>query len=110
MFNTDTTTVKEINFLDSQHIVSFTREAKTDNASVKDGILPAGSIFPANDATAEGVTYNDVDVSHGAQVVSVIVEGYINAKRLPVAPSAEAIAALKKITFSNVAAASTDGE
>lgn len=113
MFNGKTKTVQEINFLDSEKFISFTREVKSDAAGVVDGVLPAGSIYPANDATAQGITINDVDVSEGAQPVGVIVEGYINAKRLPVAPSAEAVKALAKITFSNYSAPAApvaDGE
>ncbi|MBA1395172.1 hypothetical protein EQ500_15085, partial [Lactobacillus sp. XV13L] len=59
-------------------------------------------VIPSNDDKAKAVTINDVDVSNGPQFVGGIVEGYINAKRLPVVPSADAIKALQKITFSNV--------
>lgn len=102
MFNSDIISAEDINFLDSEKFVSFTREVKKGATGAKDGILPAGSIYPANDATAEGVTIHDVDISHGANVVGVIVEGYINAGRLPVQPSAAAQTALKKITFSHL--------
>ncbi|MFT8412301.1 MAG: hypothetical protein ABF743_10220 [Schleiferilactobacillus perolens] len=95
-------TASEINFLDSEKFVSFTRQADSSAAGVVDGILPAGSIYPKNDATAVGVTINDVDVSHGSQPVGVIVEGYINASRLPAQPSSDAVTALKEIKFSNV--------
>lgn len=93
--------VEELNFLDSEKYVSFVQEVDQNTAGVVDGVLPAGSIVPANDATAKAVTINDVDVSHGTQMVGGIVDGFINAKRLPVTPSAAAITALKRITFSN---------
>ncbi len=93
--------VEEINFLDSEKYVSFVQEVDQNTSGVVNGVLPAGSIVPANDATAKAVTINDVDVSHGTQMVGGIVDGFINAKRLPVAPSAAAITALKRITFSN---------
>jgi hypothetical protein len=38
-------------------------------------------------------------------MVGVIVEGYLFGQRLPVAPTAEAITALKKITFTDTDAA-----
>jgi len=91
------TSVEEINFLKSQHFISFTQQADDTMAGVVDGVLPAGSIYPANDSTAIGVTINDVDVSKGAREVGVIVEGYIISDRLPVAPSADAIAAMTEI-------------
>lgn len=94
--------VSEINFLDSEKFVSFTRQVDKDTPGVKDGIVPAGTVFPKNDATAEGITINDVDVSNGPQAVGVIVEGYINAARLPLIPASDAVIAMKKITFSNV--------
>lgn len=93
---------EDIPFLESQLFVSFKQTVDKDTPGVKDGVLPAGSIIPSNDEKAKAVTINDVNVSHGPEFVGGIVEGYINAKRLPVAPSAEAIKALPKITFSNV--------
>ncbi|QHM59370.1 hypothetical protein C7M46_00013 [Pediococcus pentosaceus] len=94
--------VQEINFLDSEKFVSFTRQADSKMTGVVDGHLPAGTVYPSNDAKAVGITINDVDVSDGPQPVGVIVEGYVNAKRLPVAPSAEAITAMKEIKLSHV--------
>ena len=75
-------TASEINFLDSEKFVSFTHQADSSTTGVVNGVLPAGSIYPNNDATAIGVTINDVDVSEGPQPVGVIVEGYVNAARL----------------------------
>ena len=95
-------TASEINFLDSEKFVSLTQQADSSTTGVVNGVLPAGSIYPNNDATAIGVTINDVDVSEGPQPVGVIVEGYVNAARLPVKPVAAAITALKEIKFSHV--------
>ncbi|MEN2315211.1 hypothetical protein ABC653_07685 [Lacticaseibacillus paracasei] len=95
-------TASEINFLDREKFVSFTHQADSSTDGVVKGVLPAGSIYPKNDATAVGVTINDVDVSEGSQPVGVIVEGYVNAARLPVKPSTNAITALKEIKFSHV--------
>lgn len=84
----------ELNFLKSEHFVAFTDTANEDNAT--DGIVKAGTIVPANDATAKGVVFHDAEVG---QPVSVIVEGHIYADRLPEEPEATAIAALKDIAF-----------
>lgn len=64
---------------------------------VQDGdklIVPAGTVFPANDNTAIGVIYEPVDVTYGDHEGAVIVGGHLYGNRLPVAPAAEAITAM----------------
>ena len=61
--------------------------------------VKAGTIIPANNATAKGILVNDVYVGEGEQPGALIVEGYILKDRLPKAPTAEAITALKEIKF-----------
>ncbi|MDU0401112.1 hypothetical protein LMG8526HA_01998 [Lactococcus lactis] len=92
-------TYKEINFLKSQKFFIFTKQVDSKTTGVKNGVLPAGSIYPANDATAEGITINDVDVSKGAQPVGVIVDGHILIERLPVKPSDAAQTAMREVKF-----------
>lgn len=94
-----TQTVSEINFLKSAKFTSFTKQVDKDTKGVVNGILPAGSVYPANDATAEGITISDIDVTKGAQPIGVIVEGHILIERLPVAPTAAAKTAMKAIEF-----------
>ena len=65
-------------------------------------IIKAGTIFPANDATAEGIVFNDLDVTDFDANGAVIIHGFIKTAALPVAPSANAIAALKLVYFSKV--------
>jgi len=93
MYVSKKTHVEDINFLKSQHFISFTHQADENTEGVVKGILPAGSIFPANDHTAVGVTINSVDVSKGPRPVGVIVEGHILRDRLPqpVTPEAERV-------------------
>lgn len=86
------------NFLKSAHLISFTDTA-TKAMGDKNGILKAGTVFPANDATAKGIVYNDVDVSRGDRECAVIVEGYILEDRLPEAPAQLAKDAMKEIKF-----------
>lgn len=99
MYVKESIEVEEINFLKSQHFISYTYQADASSAGVSDGILPAGTVYPANDATAIGITINDVDVSNSSQPVGVIVEGHILFDRLLTPPSDAAIGALKNITF-----------
>ena len=64
---------------------------------VQDGnrlMVKAGTIFPVNDATAKGVLYTPVDVTHGDHAGSLMVAGYVYGNRLPVAPADTAKTAL----------------
>ena len=42
-----------------------------------------------NDNTAEGIVFEDVDVTNGDRVAAVIVAGRVYANRLPAQPSAD---------------------
>lgn len=42
-----------------------------------------GTVYPANDATAEGIVYEDVDVTTGAMPGSVVLNGVVYEDRLP---------------------------
>ncbi|MBD8037097.1 hypothetical protein H9635_10100 [Solibacillus sp. A46] len=93
---------ERINFLASSKVQAFTHEVSdTGVATDANGrkIVRAGTIYPANDATAKGIVYNDVDVTHGPQPGSLIVEAYILEERLPEAPTEEVKTALKEIKF-----------
>lgn len=45
--------------------------------------VPAGSIYPSNDGSAEGIVYEDVDVTSGDMPGSVVFKGSIYKDRLP---------------------------
>lgn len=83
----------------------------TANADGKK-IVPAGTIMgggvitdstklavPSNDANAEGVLFNDVDVTYGPAPGALTIHGFIDLAKLPAAPTEEAVTALKQITF-----------
>lgn len=92
----------QVNFLASARFQSFTTQVEqTGVESNEKGrkIVPSGTIYPANDATAKGILLNDVDVTEGPQPGALIVEAYILEARLPVAPAAEAKIALTEIKF-----------
>lgn len=58
-----------------------------------------GTIFPANDATAIGIVYEDVDVSTGAMPGSVVTKGEVITARLHTAPASAAKTALEALGF-----------
>lgn len=62
------------------------------------GVVPAGTIVPANDATATGILLHDVVLSENPNGTAVI-HGFIRAAKLPTEPTAAAKTALKQITF-----------
>ena len=73
----------------------------TGVAANEDGrkIVPRGTIYPANDATAQGVLVNDVDVTHGPQPGSLMDAGYVYKDRLPEEPAEAAVTALTHVVF-----------
>lgn len=67
-------------------------------------IIKAGTVYPANDATAVGVVFQDVDVTDGDASGALIVHGFIDATKMPAEPEATAQTALKQIKFYNLTA------
>lgn len=76
-------------------------QGSTGLATLVDGryVVKAGTIYPANDATAIGVVLNDYDVTDGDAMMAVVIHGFVKVAALPAIPSANAIGALKQITF-----------
>lgn len=60
-----------------------------------------GTVYPSNDNKAEGITYEDVDVTTGSMPGSVVLKGVVIESRLPVAIDSDAKTALlaKGFTF-----------
>lgn len=50
-------------------------------------------------SNAEGVLLNDTDVTLGPAPGALVIHGFIDRNKIPTAPAAEEIAALKQITF-----------
>lgn len=64
-----------------------------------DSIVPMGTIYPANDGTAEGIVYEDIDVSTGEMPGSVVLSGRVYTNRLPDELDSGAETALKAKGF-----------
>ena len=91
-----------VNFLKSANYQSFTTLVASAGVTADAKgrkIVKAGTILPANDATAKGILLTDVDVTEGSQPGALVVEGYVLEARLHTAPDAEAKTALKNIKF-----------
>ena len=86
MFYQNYKKVEQINWLASAKFQTFTYQIPEELGEVQeDGrkIVPSGTVFPANDETAIGIVFNDVDVTNGDAPGSVLVEGWIIEERLP---------------------------
>lgn len=83
------------NFMDSAvGVVCKTRQIP-QSMGVEDGngkTVFAGTVFPADDATAVGIVFQDVDVTDGDAIGSVMVAGRVLRERVTV--SDEAVAAM----------------
>lgn len=90
----------DIGILYNSHYVALPYDCTKLSALATNGIIPAGTIIPANDATAFGVLLHDVELADNPNG-TVVVDGFINVDNIPTAPTAAAIAALPKITFMN---------
>lgn len=93
---------------DDENVERKTRqmsEAKATTAANGGKYIPMGTVWPANDATAEGIVYEDVDVTNGDMPGSVVLRGTVYEDRLPVTIAAEAKTALETKGFLFVAKA-----
>lgn len=89
-------TGKEI--LYNAHYVAVPYDCTSLSSLATNGVIPAGTVIPANGATAFGVLLHDVTLAENPNG-TVVVDGFIRVNKMPTAPAAAAISALKKITF-----------
>ena len=95
-------------FLESERgVVRKTRQIEQAGATAReDGskYVPMGTVWPANDATAEGILYEDIDVTTGDMPGSVVLAGRVYEDRLPAAIAEVAKTALAGKGFVFIAA------
>lgn len=97
---TSKTVAGGVNILANDHYVAIPYDCSAIAGT--DGVVKAGTIIPANDATAIGVLLTDVVLGENPNG-TIVIHGFINKAKLPVAPATAAITALKGITFMPVA-------
>ena len=85
--------------LASDHYTTQSCTVTTAMGTSVDGrtIVKAGTVFPANDATALGLIVSDVDVTDGDAPAAYTDHGLVYSNRLPVAISGTAGPVLKGI-------------
>lgn len=97
-----TTGTTTINFLESEiGLITKTRQIPQSMGEV-DGsylIVKAGTVFPADDGTAEGIVFTDTDVTHGDCEGSVMVAGRVLAARVTASEEAKTALEAKGLYF-----------
>lgn len=77
------TTTAEILYNDHYVAIPYDCSAITANA---EGIIPAGTMIPANDATCKGVLLHDVKKADSPNG-TIVIHGFIKKAKLPAAPA-----------------------
>lgn len=79
-----------------ENCVRETREIPASMGTTAGGgkYVPMGTIFPSNNSSAEGILYEDVDVTTGNMPGSVVTKGVVYEDKLPAALDSDAKTAL----------------
>ena len=85
----DEACLRETATISANHTQKVTRNGRV--------IVPAGAVIPANDGTAVGILYEDIDVTDGDAAGSIVTRGVIYGDRLPAALESAASTALTGI-------------
>lgn len=83
---TQKTIVSGVTILANDHYVAIPYDCTALTALAKDNVIPAGTLIPANDATAIGVLLNDVNLAENPNG-AIVIHGFIKTSKLPVAPA-----------------------
>lgn len=92
-------------FLAHEECTRVTKEIPQSMATTTDDgskYVPMGTVYPSNDANAEGIVYEDVDVTVGNMPGSVVTAGTIYEDRLPEAIKSAAKSAMPNIILASV--------
>ena len=74
------------NILANDHYVAIPYDCSELSALATDGVIPEGTIIPANDATAKGVLLNPVVLAENPNG-TIVIHGFISKAKLPAAPA-----------------------
>ena len=85
----DEACLRETTTVSADHAQKVTRDGRT--------IVPMGAVIPANGSTAKGILYEDIDVTDGDAMGSIVTRGVIYGDRLPAALDSAAATALTGI-------------
>lgn len=88
--------VQGVEILANDHYVAIPYDCTELAALAQDGVIKAGTMIPANDATAKGVLLHDVVLDENPNG-TIVIHGFIKKSKLPVEP-AETVA-LSQVQF-----------
>jgi hypothetical protein len=74
------------NILANDHYVAIPYDCSALTSLATNGVIPEGTIIPANNATAKGVLLNPVVLAENPNG-TIVIHGFINKSKLPVAPA-----------------------
>lgn len=83
---TQNTVIQGVNILANDHYVAIPYDCTALTALATDGVIPAGTMIPANDATAKGVLLTAVKLSENPNG-TIVVHGFIKKSKMPTAPA-----------------------
>lgn len=91
-------------FLAHEECSRYTHHIQSSMTTVKTAAnggkyVPMGSAYPADDATAIGIVYEDVDVTTGDMPGSVVTAGTVYENRLNISSAAKSALEGKGFTF-----------
>ncbi len=94
-------------FLADQENVTRQTVQVTTGQQCPDGsvVVPMGALWPTSDENAQGIIYEDVDVTSGPMPASLVTSGVIYEDRLPATMSNDAKNSLKARGFTIIATA-----
>lgn len=74
------------NILANDHYVAIPYDCTALTALAVEGVIPEGTIIPANDATAKGVLLNPVVLAENPNG-TIVIHGFIEKSKLPAQPA-----------------------
>ena len=83
---TSKTFVNTKEILANDHYVAIPYDCSSLTSLATDGVIPAGTIIPKNDATAVGVLLSPVTLAENPNG-TIVIHGFIKKSKLPVAPA-----------------------
>lgn len=92
----------------AEDAIRETKQIKQSDATTAENgakYVKMGTVYPANDGTAVGIVYEDVDVTSGDMPGSVVTRGTVYEDRLPVSIASAAKTALAAKGFYFITAA-----
>ena len=95
---TTQSTVGTKEILANDHYVAIPYDCSALTSLATNNVIPAGTIIPANDATAVGVLLSDVELNKNPNG-TIVIHGFIDSAKLPKAPDSAAKTALNMIRF-----------